>query len=133
LRRLLEFYWHTGDQKNLLDVARDLDRRGALCDPSVAMDTLGGVMLIATMRSVEPIAVAVAHFLSAAAAPALADALIEELRREGVPLARNLIATALRLAMTAGFDPALVRAELDRRAARDEGARILAGAWPTVR
>jgi hypothetical protein len=35
--------------------------------------------------------------------------------------------------MTAGFDPALVRAELERRAARDEGARILASAWPSVR
>ena len=133
LRRLLEFYWHTGDQKNLLDVARDLDRRGALCDPSVAMDTLGGVMLIASLRGAEPMAIAAAHFLQAAAAPALAEALIEEIRREGAPLARNLVSTALGLAMTAGFDPAVVRSELERRGGRDEAARVLAAAWPAPR
>ncbi|HEY8141506.1 MAG TPA: tetratricopeptide repeat protein [Kofleriaceae bacterium] len=133
LRRLLEFYWHTGDQKNLLDVARDLDRRGALCDPSVAMDTLGGVMLIASLRGSEPMAIAAAHFLQAAAAPALAEALIEEIRREGAPLARNLVSTALGLAMTAGFDPAVVRSELERRGGRDEAARVLAAAWPAPR
>ena len=133
LRRLLEFYWHTGDQKNLLDVARDLDRRGALAESSVAMDTLGGVMLIASMRGAEPLAIGVAHFLAAAAAPALAEALIEEVRREGAPLARNLVSAALSLALAAGFDPAAVRAELERRAPRDESARILAGAWPNPR
>jgi hypothetical protein len=97
------------------------------------MDTLGGVMLIASLRSAEPLAVGVAHFLQAAAPPALAEALIEEIRREGAPLARNLITTALRLARSAGFDPAIVRAELERRGGRDEAARVLATAWPSVR
>ena len=133
LRRLLEFYWHSGDQKNLIDVARDLDRRGALCDPSVAMDTLGGVMLIASLRGSEPLGISVAHFLQAAAPPSLAEALIEEVRREGAPLARNLVVTAHGLARAAGFDPAVVRAELERRSGRDEAARVLAAAWPSHR
>jgi tetratricopeptide (TPR) repeat protein len=133
LRRLLEYYWHTGDQKNLLDLARDLDRRSALCEPSVAIEVLAGVMLIAALRDAAAMAIAVARYLGPHAPPALAQALIEECGREGAPLARNLTSTAQELCRAAGIEPAAVRDELEGRAQADETARGLLHAWPAAR
>jgi hypothetical protein len=88
-------------------------------------------MLIAIQRSAEDLAVELALFLADRAPAALARALIEECTRVGVPLARNLAATALELCRVARIDPGEVRAELELRAAeKDRSARELVDAWP---
>lgn len=133
LVRLLEYYWSTGDQKNLLDVGRDLDRRGGLMDSTADVEALGGLLLIASLRDAVALAVRVAGFLGDAAAPALASALVEECQREGAPMARNLASAAAKVCAAAGIDPASVRADLERLVPTLPCARDLINGWPAVR
>ena len=133
LRRLLEYYWKGGDGKNLLDVAGDLQARGALFDPGMEALLLAAVALFAWMRGSADLARDVARHLAAATPSALAGAMVEATGRFGGGQAGALVEAALELTRIAGVADGALRVEIDRRAADDQRARELAMAWPAAR
>lgn len=133
LRRLLDYYWLAGDHKNLLDVAIDLDRRGALMDRVMDADALAGAMLVAVLGGARELATRTADFFGASLANAMASALVEaSARGAGMP-ARDLVAAALALAARAGIAPPQLGAELRRCAGDDPRAASLLAAWAAAR
>jgi len=133
LRRLLDYYWHAGDNKNLLDVARDLDKRGALMDRVMDADALAGAMLVAALRGARDLAARTADHFGPTLPRAMAGALIEASARGGGPPARDLVGAALELAARAGIDPPQLGAELRRCAGDDPRAATLLAAWAAAR
>ncbi|HTE52432.1 MAG TPA: tetratricopeptide repeat protein [Kofleriaceae bacterium] len=133
LRRLLDHYWRAGDNKNLLDVARDLDKRGALLDRVVDADALAGAMLVAALRGARDLAVRVADHFGPALGKAMAAALVDASARTGGPPARDLVGAALELAARAGIDAPELGAELRRFAGDDPRAAALLAAWAAAR
>ncbi|HWM84451.1 MAG TPA: tetratricopeptide repeat protein, partial [Kofleriaceae bacterium] len=133
LRRLLDYYWQAGDNKNLLDVARDLDKRGALMDRVMDADALAGAMLVAALRGARELAARTADYFGPSLATAMAGALVEASARSGGPAARDLVGVALELAARAGIDPPRLGAELRRCAGDDPRAAALLAAWAAAR
>jgi tetratricopeptide (TPR) repeat protein len=132
LRRLLDYYWKAGDNKNLLDVASDLDKRGALMDRVMDADALAGAMLVASLRGARDLAARTADYFGPALAQVMASALVEASARGGAP-ARDLVGAALELAGRAGIDPPQLGAELRRCAGDDPRAASLLAAWAAAR
>jgi tetratricopeptide (TPR) repeat protein len=133
LRRLLDYYWRCGDNKNLLDVARELDRRGALTDRAMDPDALAGAMLVAALRGARELAVRAADHFGPTLAKAMAAALVEATSRGGGPPARDLVGAALELSARAGIDAPQLGAELRRFAGDDPRAAALLAAWAAAR
>lgn len=133
LRRLLDFYWKTGDRKNLLDVASDLDGKGALIDDAISRDSAAGTALVAQLYGDAGLATRLIRHLANQLAEPVANALMNECEREGLPLARNLNTALIEAARAAQVDPTPVKEELERRANQSQVARELASSWPYTR
>ena len=133
LRRLLDYYWQAGDIKNLLDVALDLDKRGALVDRSMDADALAGTMLVAALAGARDLASRTADYFGRSLPTAMASALVQASARGGGPPARDLVGAALHLSARAGIDPSELGGELRRCAGDDPRAAALLAAWAAAR
>lgn len=133
LRRLLDYYWQAGDIKNLLDVALDLDKRGALVDRAMDVDALAGTMLVAALAGARELATRTADYFGRSLPTAMASALVQASARGGGPPARDLVGAALHLAARAGIDPSELGGELRRCAGDDPRAAALLAAWAAAR
>jgi tetratricopeptide (TPR) repeat protein len=128
LRRLLDVYWHQRDDKSLLEVAADLDDRGALLEASTGALTLSRTMWIAALRGQADRAAQLAALLGAGAVGVVAESAAELVERPDVPAAGDLAGTLLVLALRAGIARPALAAELDRLAADRVALKPLARA-----
>jgi Tfp pilus assembly protein PilF len=125
LRRLVDVFWGQGDDKSLLEVARDLEERGALLDASSSTATLAHVMIVAALRGDVELAARVAGFLGPAAELALGAAAGDLVCRADAPRLDDVVAAMLDLANRAGMDRRSLRAGLMSRAMEDDAVKPL--------
>src|SRR5690606_31191462 len=104
LRRLLDVYWAQGDDRGLLDVAADLDERGALLEPTTSPTTLARTMCVAALHGEADQAIRIAQAKVSGAADHLATTAAALATRARAPDLRALASALGGLVDRAGLD-----------------------------